>query len=131
MVRLHFKNRLKLLQPCLPGTYCPWSGQTESALECDGGFACTNEYFGSWSPRAYCNEDLEDTQFCSRQIFGDICPPGTACPVNTQSIENIACPENRFCPYPGLDTEDLTQTAFQCAAGYKCVSSLQTTGAQE
>ena len=56
----------------------------------------SNDYDpGSWTSRPYCAQDLENSAFCNRAFFGDICGPGFIC--DSGANEMTSCPENKGC----------------------------------
>ena len=126
-------------EPCPPGKFCAWGGVSEDMTTtdsyCEGGFYCSNENDGSWTARPYCNENLNENflaTFCDNgKLFGGLCPIGSACPRGVSDIDSTVCPENRFCPYHGLDNATVEDTEFYCASGYNCAGGARTSTPNE
>ncbi|KAM4702881.1 uncharacterized protein WCC33_011421 [Rhinophrynus dorsalis] len=104
---------------CLPGYYCPM-GATEP-LVCPPGFYCDNA--GLPAPKGECNAGFFCTEGAktpnpTNGSYGNICPPGTFCPVG--SYQPQLCPAGTFSADSGIGSESECKP---CPPGYYCHDS--------
>ena len=84
---------------CIPGYYCPVSSTQPKMIPCQAGY--------------YCKVGGASVATGDGQ-----CPAGFYCPLGTYNP--IPCPAGKFCKVKGLSDSILTDTAYDCTAGYIC-----------
>ena len=126
--------------PCPEGTYNPDMGRDiiDYCTSCDPGWAC--ESVGLDAPNIECDPghyclNASETRIPIEKDYGDLCPPGYFCPLNTDSYTDYPCPNGTYSNYTGNQAEEnctscdpgkvcngfaLTEPNGICAAGYFC-----------
>jgi hypothetical protein len=93
--------------PCSAGYYCDAYNLTQEVGLCDAGFFCK----GSSPDRAPRNSTLS----CQSIDYGDICPPGSYCPIGSASP--IPCAPGTYNTVAGQSQ------CMSCPSGYHCVAN--------